>query len=66
VTGPNFIHREVAVAAAEAGKHVWVEKPAGRNAAETRAPAMPCVPTRSNPRSDSTIAMCRQSQWPSS
>ena len=37
VTGPNFIHREVAVAAAEAGKHVWVEKPAGRNAAETRA-----------------------------
>jgi predicted dehydrogenase len=37
VTGPNFIHREVAVAAAEAGKHLWVEKPAGRNAAETRA-----------------------------
>ena len=36
VTGPNFIHRDVAVAAAEAGKHVWVEKPAGRNAAETR------------------------------
>ncbi|HET9562398.1 MAG TPA: Gfo/Idh/MocA family oxidoreductase [Propionibacteriaceae bacterium] len=37
VTGPNFIHREVAVAAAEAGKHVWVEKPAGRNATETRS-----------------------------
>jgi predicted dehydrogenase len=37
VTGPNFIHRDVAVAAADAGKHVWVEKPAGRNAAETRA-----------------------------
>ena len=37
VTGPNFVHREVAVAAAEAGKHVWVEKPAGRNATETRA-----------------------------
>ena len=37
VTGPNFIHREVAVAAAEAGKHVWVEKPAGRNAAENSA-----------------------------
>jgi predicted dehydrogenase len=37
VTGPNFIHRDVAVAAAEAGKHVWVEKPAGRNVAETRA-----------------------------
>jgi predicted dehydrogenase len=37
VTGPNFIHREVAVAAAEAGKHVWLEKPAGRSATETRA-----------------------------
>ena len=35
VTGPNFIHRDVAVAAARAGKHLWVEKPAGRNADET-------------------------------
>lgn len=35
VTGPNFIHRDVAVAAAEAGKHLWIEKPAGRGAAET-------------------------------
>jgi predicted dehydrogenase len=35
ITGPNFIHRDVAVVAAEHGKHVWVEKPAGRNAAET-------------------------------
>ncbi|WP_157413060.1 Gfo/Idh/MocA family protein [Aeromicrobium sp. Root236] len=35
VTGPNFIHRDVAVTAARAGKHVWVEKPAGRNAEET-------------------------------
>ena len=35
VTGPNFIHRDVAVAAAQAGKHLWVEKPAGRDASET-------------------------------
>jgi predicted dehydrogenase len=35
VCGPNFVHREVAVAAARAGKHVWVEKPAGRSLADT-------------------------------
>jgi predicted dehydrogenase len=36
VTGPNFVHRDVAVAAARAGRHLWVEKPAGRDLAETR------------------------------
>ena len=35
ITGPNFIHRDVGVAAAQAGKHLWLEKPAGRNAEET-------------------------------
>ena len=37
VCGPNDVHREVAVAAAEAGKHLWVEKPAGRGRADTEA-----------------------------
>src|SRR6266545_1608922 len=36
VAGPNFIHRDVAVAAAKAGKHIWIEKPAGRSLAETQ------------------------------
>jgi predicted dehydrogenase len=36
VAGPNFTHRDVAVAAAGAGKHLWLEKPAGRNLRETR------------------------------
>ncbi len=36
VTGPNFIHRDVGVAVAESGKHLWIEKPAGRSSAETR------------------------------
>jgi predicted dehydrogenase len=35
VTGPNFIHLDVGVAVAEAGKHLWIEKPAGRSSAET-------------------------------
>jgi predicted dehydrogenase len=35
ITVPNALHREVAVAAAEAGKHIWVEKPAGRGTADT-------------------------------
>jgi predicted dehydrogenase len=35
ITVPNALHREVAVAAAEAGKHIWVEKPVGRGVADT-------------------------------
>ena len=35
ITAPNHLHREVAVAAAEAGKHVWIEKPVGRFPSET-------------------------------
>lgn len=36
ICAPNFLHEEMAVAAAQAGKHFWIEKPAGRNAAETQ------------------------------
>src|SRR4051794_22207233 len=39
VTTPNALHREIATAVAEAGKHLWVEKPVGRGAAETTAVA---------------------------
>jgi predicted dehydrogenase len=39
ITLPNVMHREVAVAAAQAGKHVWVEKPVGRGLADTLAVA---------------------------
>ena len=35
ITAPNYLHREVAVAAARAGKHIWLEKPCGRYPAET-------------------------------
>lgn len=39
ITLPNLRHREVAVAAIEAGKHVWVEKPVGRGVEDTAAVA---------------------------
>jgi len=35
IATPNRLHREVAVAAAEAGKHIWIEKPVGRTPTET-------------------------------
>ena len=35
VTTPNFLHREIVQAAAEAGKHVYCEKPVGRSPEET-------------------------------
>jgi predicted dehydrogenase len=37
ITVPNFLHREVGVAVAAAGKHVWIEKPVGLSAADARA-----------------------------
>jgi predicted dehydrogenase len=37
VTAPNFLHREMGSAFAEAGKHIWIEKPVGLSAADARA-----------------------------
>ncbi|MGW7610229.1 Gfo/Idh/MocA family protein [Streptomyces sp. NPDC054766] len=37
ITAPNFLHREIAVAMAEAGKHIWIEKPVGLTADDARA-----------------------------
>ncbi|TPW73989.1 Gfo/Idh/MocA family protein [Schumannella soli] len=34
ICSPNFLHREVALAAAAAGKHFWIEKPMGRTVDE--------------------------------
>ncbi|GAA3209384.1 Gfo/Idh/MocA family oxidoreductase [Streptomyces thermocoprophilus] len=39
VTAPNFLHREIGVALAEAGKHLWIEKPVGLDASDARAVA---------------------------
>ncbi|CAL9354949.1 Inositol 2-dehydrogenase_D-chiro-inositol 3-dehydrogenase [Streptomyces sp. enrichment culture] len=39
VTAPNFLHREIGVAMAEAGKHLWIEKPVGLGVGDARAVA---------------------------
>lgn len=39
ITAPNFLHREIGVAMAEAGKHIWIEKPVGLTAADAGAVA---------------------------
>ncbi|MER7900793.1 Gfo/Idh/MocA family oxidoreductase [Streptomyces sp. NPDC096046] len=39
ITAPNFLHREIGVAMAEAGKHVWIEKPVGLTAEDAGAVA---------------------------
>ncbi|MFE9882911.1 Gfo/Idh/MocA family protein [Streptomyces sp. NPDC005784] len=37
ITAPNFLHREIGVAMAEVGKHIWIEKPVGLTADDARA-----------------------------
>ncbi|HEX2895248.1 MAG TPA: Gfo/Idh/MocA family oxidoreductase [Marmoricola sp.] len=37
VCGPNFVHREIGTAVADSGRHLWIEKPAGRSAEDTAA-----------------------------
>ncbi|GAA4032809.1 Gfo/Idh/MocA family oxidoreductase [Streptomyces plumbiresistens] len=39
ITAPNFLHREIGVAMAEAGKHIWIEKPVGLTVTDARAVA---------------------------
>ena len=35
IASPNFLHHQMAIAAAEAGKHIFCEKPVGRSPEET-------------------------------
>ena len=39
ITAPNFLHRELGVAMAAAGKHLWIEKPVGLTADDASAVA---------------------------
>ncbi len=40
ITAPNFLHREMGVALAEAGKHIWIEKPVGLSTEDAKAVAV--------------------------
>ncbi len=37
ITAPNYLHREIGVAVAAAGKHIWIEKPVGLTVADAQA-----------------------------
>lgn len=37
ICAPNFLHAEIGIAAAKAGKAFWIEKPVGRGVVETRS-----------------------------
>ncbi|MEY4980891.1 MAG: hypothetical protein RL174_229 [Actinomycetota bacterium] len=37
ICAPNFLHAEIGIAAAKAGKAFWIEKPVGRGAADTES-----------------------------
>ena len=37
ICAPNFLHAEIGIAAAQAGKAFWIEKPVGRGAADTKS-----------------------------
>src|SRR3984957_16181576 len=39
ICAPNMLHAEIGVAAAQAGKPFWIEKPGGRDGGETAAVA---------------------------
>jgi len=39
IAAPNFLHREIGVGLARAGKHIWIEKPVGLNTDDARAVA---------------------------
>ena len=39
IAAPNFLHREIGVAMARAGKHIWIEKPVGLTAEDAQAVA---------------------------
>ena len=64
--GPNSLHAEPTIAAAEAGKHVLCEKPLGRDADESYEIWQRWRRRASSTSAASTTASCRRCGWPAS
>ena len=64
IAAPNFLHREIGVGMAQAGKHIWIEKPVGLTTADARAVADAVKQAGVQGRSDSTTATPRRSPPP--
>ena len=62
IAAPNFLHREIGVAMAQAGKHIWIEKPVGLTTADAHAVADAVRPPACRAPSASTTATRRPSQ----
>ena len=45
ICAPNFLHHEIALATAEAGKHFWIEKPMGISSRQSREIAQAATAT---------------------
>ena len=67
ICAPNNLHKEIAIAAAKAGKMILCEKPLAMNTAEGRGDgARPSRRPACRTWSGTTTAACRPSRWPSS
>ena len=61
IASPNDTHKEIAIAAAQAGKMVMCEKPLGRTADEARAMVAAVEAAGCRTRSGTTTAACPRS-----
>lgn len=65
ITSPNVMHHEMALAAIEAGKHVYCEKPLSVTLAEAEQMAVAARKKASRRWSPSTTSRHRRQCWPS-
>ena len=63
IVTPTGLHRDIAIAALQAGKHVFCEKPFALNAAEARKWCRPPVKLEPSTMSTTTIDGARPWRW---